>query len=155
MFKLSNIVAVVATLLLAVGCVADNNGVAQSGESRYGMLQFGEEQIPINYVATQDGEDMLLVALSPLTDVSHFTTKAIVGIKNTLLGQELDVERYYCNDDYVIIYEDPQCYYAPFRRPQSGTIKMQKSGDIVSVDVDVVLFDGTPLSYKHETLPFK
>ena len=153
MLKFRNIVALVATLLLAVGCVADNNGVAQSGGGKYGMLQFGEEQIPINYVATQDGEDMLLVALSPLTDVSHFTTKAIVGVKSTLLDQELDVERYYCNDDYVIIYEDPQCYYAPFRRPQSGKIKMNKSGDIVSVDVDVLLFDGTPLRYKNEALP--
>ena len=155
MFKLSNIVALVATLLLAVGCEADNGGGEQSQGGKYGTLQFGEEQMPINFVQPYHNEDVLLVILSPLTDPSNLTTSAIFCVKNELLGVELDVERYYCNDDYVIVYEDPQCYYAPFRRPQSGTIKMQKSGDIMSVDVDVVLFDGTPLRYKNETLPLE
>ena len=155
MLKLNNIMALVATLLLAMGCVAGENGGEQSGGSKYGTLQFGEEQIPINFVQPYHNEDILLVILSPLTDPSNLTTSAIFCVKNELLGVELDVERYFCNDDYVIVYEDPQCYYAPFRRPQSGTIKMQKSGDIVSVDVDVILFDGTPLRYKHEALPLE
>ena len=154
MFKWTNIVALVATLLLAVGCVADDNGAAQSG-GKYGTLQFGEEQIPINFVQPYHNEDILLVILSPLTDPSNLTTSAIFCVNNELLGVELDVERYFCNDDYVIVYEDPQCYYAPFRRPQSGKIRMQKSGDLVSVDVDVLLFDGTPLRYKNETLPLE
>lgn len=146
---------VAATLLFAVGCEADNGGGEQSQGGKYGTLQFGEEQIPINFVQPYHNEDILLVILSPLTDPSNLTTSAIFCVKNELLGVELDVERYFCNDDYVIVYEDPQCYYAPFRRPQSGTIKMQKSGDIVSVDVDVILFDGTPLRYKHEALPLE
>ncbi len=153
MFKMNNIVALVAALLLAMGCVVGENGGEQSGGSKYGMLQFGEEQMPINFVQPYHNEDILLVILSPLTDPSNLTTSAIFCVKNELLGVELDVERYFCNDDYVIVYEDPQCYYAPFRRPQSGTIKMQKSGDIVSIDVDVTLFDGTPLRYKNEALP--
>ncbi len=153
MFKLSNIVALIATLLLAVGCVAGENGGEQSQGGKYGTLQLGEEQIPINFVQPYPNEDILLVILSPLTDPSNLTTNAIFCVKNELLGVELDVERYFCNDDYIVVYEDPQCYYAPFRRLQSGTIKMQKSGDTVGVDVDVVLFDGTPLRYKNEALP--
>ncbi len=152
MFKLSNIVALVAMLLLAVGCVADDNGAAQSG-GKYGSLQFGEEQMPINFVQTSDGGDMFLVVLSPLTDPSHLTTSAIIGVKSALLGEELDVEYLYCNDDYVVVYEDPQCYYAPFRPLKSGKITMRKGGDSVGVDVDVVLYDGTPLRYKNEALP--
>ena len=151
--KLSFIAALFATLFLLVGCSAESNegGVDKGG--KYGTIQFGEEQIPVNFVTTLDEEDMLLVVLSPLTDKSNLTTNAIFGVKRELLGKELDVERYYCNDDYIIVYEDPQCYYAPFRRPQAGKIKMQKSGGIVRVDVDVVLFDGTPLRYKNEALP--
>ena len=100
--------------------------------------------------------DMLLVVLSPLTDKSHLTTNAIIGVKSALLGKELDVEYlYYCNDDYIVVYEDPQCYYAPFRPLKSGKITMRKDYDSVSVDVDVVLFDGTPLRYKNEALPLK
>lgn len=156
MFKWTNIVALVATLLLAVGCVADENGGEQSGGSKYGTLQLGEEQIPINFVQTSDSEDMLLVVLSPLTDKSHLTTNAIIGVKSALLGKELDVEYlYYCNDDYIVVYEDPQCYYAPFRPLKSGKITMRKGDDSVGVDVDVVLFDGTPLRYKNEALPLK
>lgn len=155
MLKLNNIMALVAALLLLVGCAAEDNGATHSGEGKYGTLQFGEEQIPINFVQPYHNEEILLVILSPLTDPSNLTTSAIFCVKNELLGVELDVERYFCNDDYVIVYEDPQCYYAPFRRPQSGTIKMQKSGDIVSVDVDVILFDGTPLRYKNEALPLE
>lgn len=153
--KLSFIAALFATLFLLVGCSAESNegGVDKGG--KYGTIQFGEEQIPVNFVTTLDEEDMLLVVLSPLTDKSNLTTNAIFGVKSELLGTELDVERYYCNDDYVIVYEDPQCYYAPFRRPQAGKIKMQKSGVIVRVDIDVILFDGTPLRYKSEALPLK
>lgn len=151
--KLSFIAILFATLFLLVGCSAESNegGVDKGG--KYGTIQFGEEQIPVNFVTTLDEEDMLLVVLSPLTDPSNLTTNAIFGVKRELLGKELDVERYYCNDDYFIVYEDPQCYYAPFRRPQAGKIKMQKSGGIVRVDVDVILFDGTPLRYKNEALP--
>jgi hypothetical protein len=32
---------------------------------------------------------------------------------------------------------------------------MQKSGKTVSVEVDVVLFDGTPFRYRNESLPLK
>ena len=145
--------ALVATLLLAMGCVAGENGGEQSGGSKYGTLQLGEEQIPINFVQTSDSEDMLLVVLSPLTDQSHLTTNAIIGVKSALLGKELDVEYLYSNDDYVVVYEDPQCYYAPFRPLKSGKITMRKGDDSVGVDVDVILFDGTPLRYKNEALP--
>ena len=151
--KLSFIAALFATLFLMVGCSAESNEGGVDKGVKYGTIQFGEEQIPVNFVTTLDKEDMLLVVLSPLTDPSNLTTNAIFGVRSELLGTELDVEYFYCNDDYVIVYEDPQCYYAPFRRPQSGTIKMQKSGDIVILDVAVELFDGTPLRYKNEALP--
>jgi hypothetical protein len=142
-----------ATLFLSVGCSPDGGESIAAQDGKYGVLQFNEEQIQINFTQTYDEDGMLLVVLSPLTDKSDLTTNAIFGVKNELLGVELDVEYFYCNDDYVIIYEDPQCYYAPFRRPQSGRIKMQKSGNSVGIDVDVVLFDGTPLRYTCWNIP--
>ena len=153
--RLSIIATLFAALFLSVGCSpeGDDNLAPQGG--KYGALQFGEEQIPINFVYTYDANDMLLVVLSPLTDELNLTTNAILGVKSELLGKELNVEQYYCNDDFIIVYEDPQCYYAPFRRPQSGKIWMQKSGKTVSVEVDVVLFDGTQLRYRKESLPLK
>jgi hypothetical protein len=151
--RLLIIATLFATLLFSVGCSPEGAESVAAQDGKYAVLQFGEEQMPINFVQTYESEDLLFAILSPLTDKSNLTTNAIFGVKRELLGKELDVERYYCNDDYIIVYEDPQCYYAPFRRPQAGKIKMQKSGGIVRVDVDVILFDGTPLRYKNEALP--
>ncbi len=145
MSKWSKIFALLAAIFVAVGCVAEDNGVEPKGE--YGTLQVGEEQIPVNFAKVTETESWLLVTLSPLTNASNLTTNAIIGVSTELLGAELDVERYYCNDDYIVVYEDPTCYYAPFRPLQSGKILMRKSGSTIGVDVDVVLFDGTPLRY--------
>ena len=145
MSKWSKIFALLAAIFVAVGCVAEDNGVEAKGE--YGTLQVGEEQIPVNFAKVTETESWLLVTLSPLTDASNLTTNAIIGVSTELLGAELDVERYYCNDDYIVVYEDPTCYYAPFRPLKSGKIMMRKSGSTIGVDVDVVLFDGTPLRY--------
>ena len=152
MTKWSKIFVLIAAIFVAVGCEADS-GVEQPQGGTYGTLHVGEEQIPINLAKVTETDAWLLVTLSPLTDASSLTTNAIIGVNTELLGMELDVERYYCNDDYIVVYEDPQCYYAPFRPLQSGKIMMRKSGDTVGLEVDVVLFDGTPLRYTNWKLP--
>ena len=151
MLKWSKIVAMIAAIFVAVGCEADGGTEVKGGV--YGTLQVGEEQIPINFAKITETDSWMLVTLSPLTDALNLTTNAIIGVNTELLGEELDVERYYCNDDYIVVYEDPQCYYAPFRPLKSGKIVMRKSGNVVGVDVDVVLFDGTPLRYTCWELP--
>ena len=154
MIKWSKIFVLLAAIFVAVGCVAEDSGATPKG-GVYGTLQVGDEPIPVNFVKVTETDAWLLVTLSPLTNASSLTTNAIIGVKTELLGAELNMERYYCNDDYIVVYEDPQCYYAPFRPLQSGKILMRKSGDTVSVDVDVVLCDGTPLRYKNDSLPMK
>jgi hypothetical protein len=139
-------------LLAIVGCSAVEEGGTATSSGRYGSLQFGEEQIPVNTVKVSDSEEWLLVLLSPLTG-SSFTTNAIVGLKKELVGSEVDVMYKYQDSDYIVVYEDPQCYYAPYRALQSGTIRLKSSGTKLSVRVDVVLFDGTPLRYSNDNLP--
>lgn len=139
-------------LLVAVGCSTNDDGGAQPS-SKFGTLHFGEEQIPVNFVQVSDSGDVLLVVLSPKEEASKLTTNAIIGVKKELLGTAVDVEYKYCNDDYFCVYEDPQCYYAPFRPLQSGTITMEMVGNSLSVEADVVLFDGTPLRYSYDKLP--
>lgn len=140
-------------MMFAMGCAEESVNVPQPKAPMYGYLEFGDEDIPIEFVRPSYGGDWVMVMLSPLTDSSNLTTNAIIGLRTELLDQEQDVERIYCNDDYIVVYEDPQCYYAPFRRLQSGTIFMSKDESGISVDVDVVLFDGTPLRYKNENIP--
>lgn len=140
-------------LLVAVGCSTSDEGGVVSPDGEFGALQFGNEQIPIHTVKISDSEDWLLVVLSPLEDEKKLTTNAIIGLKKELLGATVDVVHKYPNSDYIVVYEDPQCYYAPYRALQSGTIYMQQKGDYISVAVDVVLNDGTPLCYSCDKLP--
>lgn len=153
--KILQHIILIAAMVVAVGC--ENEGVEspEQQEPAYGYLEFGDEQIPVEFVRPSYGGDWLLVMLSPKSDSSELTTNAIIGLRTELLDQECDVERLYCIDDYMVVYEDPQCYYAPFRPLQSGTIYMSKSDTNISVALDVVLFDGTPLRYENSNLPLE
>lgn len=146
-------IIIIAAIVFAAGCTEESVNVPQPKAPMYGYLEFGDEDIPIEFVRSSYGGDWVMVMLSPLTDSSNLTTNAIIGLRAELLGEAHNVERLYCNDDYIVVYEDPQCYYAPFRRLQSGTIFMSKDESGISVDVDVVLFDGTPLRYHYDKFP--
>lgn len=148
-------IIIIAAIIFAAGCAEESVNVPQPKAPMYGYLEFGDEDIPIEFVRSSYGGDWVMVMLSPLTDSSNLTTNAIIGLRAELLGEAHNVERLYCNDDYIVVYEDPQCYYAPFRRLQSGTIFMSKNESGISVDVDVVLFDGTPLRYHCDKLPLQ
>lgn len=121
-------------------------------EPTYGYYYFGEEEVPVSSFVT--AEDMtFMLKISPLEDVVKATTYAIVGVRTELLGEELNVENEYHNDDYVFIYEDPIYYFAARRPLRSGKILLDRnSAGVVRVDVDVVLYDGTPFRYKNLSL---
>lgn len=160
MFKsiLYHIAALLTALFFAVGCAVDDDfegGSTQPTEGIYGSWQFGEEQVPVNMVVAEDNGWFQMVVISPLTDMSSLTTSAIIGVQYDLLGREIDVARMSHNYDYVMVYEDPLCYYAPYRPLSSGTIFMQKTGDKLRLDIDVVLYDGTPFVYSYEQLPIE
>ena len=148
-------IIIIAAIIFAAGCEEEGVNVPKPKAPMYGYLEFGEEEIPIEFVRPSYGGDWVMVMLSPLTDSTNLTTNAIIGLRTELLDQEQDVERIFCIDDYVVVYEDPQCYYAPFRHLQSGTMFMSMDESSISVDVDVVLFDGTPLRYHCDKLPLQ
>lgn len=118
----------------------------------YGYFHLGDEKIPVVSFVTAS-EWQYVLKISPLEDILTATTYAAVGVRSEFLGQEIDVETKFHNDDYIFVYEDPTRYYAPFRKLQSGTIFIDelKSGE-VSVKVDVILYDGTHFKYENSSL---
>ena len=140
-------------LLVAMGCSTDERGNAEQPSGKFGTLHFGEEKIPVNTVRVSDSGDWLLVVLSPLEEGGALTTNAIIGLKKELLDVEVDVEYKYPNSDYILVYEDPQCYYAPYRALKSGKIWIRSGANSIGVDVDVVLYDGTHMQYTCWELP--
>lgn len=144
--------ALTTTLLFClVGCEIDNEGVGENNNGtntpQYGYYYFGDQEIPVASCVTAEGPQFLL-KISPLEEVLTATTYAVIGVHTELLGKEVDVELRFHNDDYIFIYEDPVCYYSHYRPLKSGTIILKRNGtESVDVEVDVLLFDGTPFRY--------
>lgn len=153
--RIAQLIFGIMAMMLYVGCSNESENTPEPKAPAYGYLEFGDEEIPIEFIRISCDDDWVMIMLSPITDSANLTTNAIIGLHSELLGKECDVERLYCIDDYMVVYEDPQCYYAPFRPLQSGKIFMSKGEAGVSVKLDVVLFDGTPLRYQYDNLPLE
>lgn len=153
--KILQQIFIIAAVMLTAGCSKEGENIPEPKAPMYGNMEFGDEEIPIEFIRISCDDDWVMIMLSPLTDSSNLTTNAVIGLHRELLDKEHDVERLYCIDDYIVVYEDPQCYYAPFRPLQSGKIFMSKGEAGVSVKLNVVLFDGTPLRYQYDNLPLE
>lgn len=151
--RLKSLLIAASALLLAVSCTAPEPTTEPTKEpAPYGYFYLGEEEIPVRtFTCVEEGQ--FLLKLSPLEDILSATTYVIVGVNTKFMGEKIDVETKYHNDDYIVIYEDPTRYYAPFRQLRSGTILLDRNaaGEI-RAEVDVVLFDGTRLTYSNPAL---
>lgn len=78
---------------------------------------------------------------------AQHTTYVAIGLAKELQGMQVDVEKFYHNDDYYFVYEDPVHYYSQFRALENGTIFFKKNGpDNFTIRANVVLPDGTPFN---------
>ena len=149
--KIYNLLLITALVLTLVGCRQETGEDNPSkADTPYGYYTIGAEEVAVASCTIAEGVQFLL-KISPLEDVLSATTYAVVGVHTSLLGERLDVERHYHNDDYLFVYEDPVSYYSHLRPLQSGTIYLSRSASgTIGVEVDVVLYDGTPFRYAAE-----
>lgn len=151
--KIYNLLLLTVLSLALAGCrqVAGEDKPSKAN-APYGYYTIGAEEVAVASCATAEGVQFLL-KISPLEDVMTATTYAVVGVHTSLLGERLNVERHYHNDDYLFVYEDPVSYYSHLRPLQSGTIYLSRSASgTIGVEVDVALYDGTPFRYAAEGL---
>lgn len=140
--------ALAVIAIMTMGCEPNVEEEDRVVEAVYGYYYLGEEKIAVMSATTAEGQQFLL-KISPLDDILSATTYAVVGVHSDLLGQKIDVEHKFHNDDYIFVYEDPASYYSHYRPLQSGEILLKRStSGEVDVEVDVVLYDGTPFRYK-------
>lgn len=142
---------VIAALALAVSCGREEDTVGDA-TLPYGSYWFAGQQVPVASVLLSEGPQLLL-KVSPLEDCLSATTYAVIGVHTALLGTKVDVEYKFHNDDYIFVYEDPERYFSHLRPLKSGHIYLNRTAaGLVEVDVDVVLYDGTPFRYSHSSL---
>ena len=96
----------------------------------------------------------IMIRISPLLKpIEDQTTYIVMGINAALEGETINVGTAWNNDDYYFQYEDPVYYYSVYRKLQSGTIRIERSGsskDTFDISVDVVLPDGTDFSFEYQ-----
>ena len=152
MKKIVNSLLLIVLPLIMGGCEVEPTNEGGGAQAQYGEYVFGEERVAVrSYITVEDTQ--LLLKISPLSDALTATTYAIIGVHTNLLGKELDVEYRFHNDDYIFVYEDPMYYYSTYRPLKSGGIMMQRNrAGKLDVEVDVVLYDGTPFRYSAKGL---
>lgn len=108
------------------------------------------KEYPVNTIAYAANASSTMVRISPLEKKDKLTTYAVIGINSSLDGTEIDVGRAWNNDDYYFIYEDPLKYYSQYRKLESGTIMIRKTGNDFHVKADIILPDGTVFKFEYD-----
>lgn len=160
MGKLSYLIKIGIMLLVLTSCQREivppdkteddeNITISRPDSLGYMMLDSTEYTIVKSYYSEENGR--LDFVFSPDT-TQTLSTYLYLSIKKDLVGMEIDVTRYYHNDDYYFNYEDPFVLYSRYWSLKGGTIKIAKStsdADYFTIEVDVLLPDGKPFKMKY------
>ena len=98
----------------------------------------------VDGVYTQDEYDLQFI-FSPQMMTATVDTYFIIGIHSYWLGQTVDCERVFHNDDYVFVYEDPWYLYTQYKKV-TGTIRIDRKEARFTVALDLCLHDGKPFT---------
>ena len=85
----------------------------------------------------------LLLSTSVLGVFFPHTLREVTASARDLLGMTETVYPYY------FIYEDPVMYYSVYRKLLSGTMMIDRTGDVFDINVSVVLPDGKDFSFEY------
>ena len=110
------------------------------------------DEFPVHSLAYVDG-DQVLIQISPQKPGDKKTTYAVIGVTRELLGETIDIEHAWHNDDYFFVYETPLKYYSQYRKLLSGTLCIRQSAadpDEFDIYADLVLPDQKGFRFEYE-----
>ena len=128
------------------GCSSDDEASEPApAPTVLGTYEFDGVEYEILSVKCINDGSYLMFSFSPLEASAPMTTYAAFGTRLYWLGEQIDIQEVYHNDDYIFIYEDPVRYYSQYRRPSEGTYFVQDNGNgNYTVRIDFTLPDGKP-----------
>lgn len=119
----------------------------------YGYFYLDGEPMPINSFSLELGQEYTTLTITPLENHINPTTYIKIGVKNSLLGVQLNLEVCSNSNEYIFIYEDPLYLYSAERSLRSGSIELDvEDGEVNNVRVNAILFDGRPILYERSNL---
>lgn len=146
--------AILMTILSLACCQKqenENNLPEENGPEPIGTYIYNSKEYPVFTAVGSADENTITVVISPLQPDEDISTYALIGINSTLEGQVIDVENAWNNDDYYFRYEDPVKYYSEYRKLQSGTIYIKRTGnsqEVYDIKADIKLPDGTDFKFE-------
>ena len=146
---------VILMTILSLACCQkqenENNLPEENGPEQIATYIYNGKEYPVFTAVGSADENTITVVISPLQPDEDISTYALIGINSTLEGQVIDVENAWNNDDYYFRYEDPVKYYSEYRKLQSGTIYIKRTGnsqEVYDVKADIILPDGTDFKFE-------
>lgn len=139
--------SLIALCMVFVSCSGDDQAEEKKPSKAIGSYSIdGVEHNIVNgvYVVANGYYEFMFTPCESLTSDRH--TTIILNVLSAFDGRELDVERFYHNDDYIFSYEDNFFYYSRFNALKSGTIMVTRKGEnSFSVEMNnIELPDGRP-----------
>lgn len=120
-------------------------------EAPLGTYEFDGVSCDIHTAVCEKTASYYTFVFSPQFPDEPQTTYFILALRNYWVDGERhnihDGTGMSHNDDYMVVYESPECYYSQTWRLQDGTfcVKALANGMFI-VQADLLLNDGTPLS---------
>lgn len=145
---------ILAVTMALASCRKMENGEGGQAAEPIGTYVFDGEEFPVHTAVYASNDVSIMIRISPLLKpIEDQTTYIVMGINTALEGETIDVGTAWNNDDYYFLYEDPVYYYSVYRKLQSGTVRIERSGaskETFDISVDVVLPDGTDFSFEYQ-----
>lgn len=127
----------------------ENKDGTEVVEASYQTYMYGDKEYPVVSAYYYVDGDYMFFVFSPVESGKERTTYMDFGLYSSFEGQTVDVTKYYHNDDYYFIYEDPLHFYPQTAPLRKGTIYVNRNSgekDSFTVKIDIELADGTPLA---------
>ena len=110
---------------------------------------FGGKEYPVNSISYAADGSTTAIVISPFKDGEDKTVYAVIGINSALNGTTVNIGTSWHNDDYYFIYEDPVRYYSQYRKLNSGTLYIKRTGEHFDISADLILPDGTDFQFDY------
>lgn len=139
-------------LCLVVACDNDDTAPSTTPNTNdgHGAFWYDDMEFPVGEVRVSSDGFIAAMLIVDNGDNAASSTYCVVGVHPQFEGVELDVEKYYHNDDYYFVFEDPVSLYTNYHPLRSGTIYIKRTEDGgVDLSVDVELADGKMFAYSN------
>lgn len=129
----------------------DSSGDGGSRPEAIGTYSYDNKQYDIVYGQVSESESTYEFFFSPQDgNKGAVNTYFIVAIKKYFVGEVLNTDDVFHNDEYMFVYEDPDHLYSQFKKVHGEILVVKKANNKFVVELDFALADQKPFKASFE-----